>query len=96
VDKTYIEVKEELKYLYRAVDSQGNTLDFILSAKCDALAAERFFRKALKAEHNQSPHVINVEKNAAYPKAIDYLKADNTLPPKSELRSVKYLNNIVK
>ena len=47
VDETYIEVKGEWKYLYRAVDSQGNTLDFMLSAKRDARAAERFFRKAM-------------------------------------------------
>jgi len=53
VDETYIEVKGEWKYLYRAVDSEGNTLDFMLSAKRDARAAERFFRKALNASHNQ-------------------------------------------
>ncbi len=64
VDETYIKVKGEWKYLYRAVDSEGNTLDFMLSAKRDARAAERFFRKALKAEHNQEPRVINVDKNA--------------------------------
>jgi transposase-like protein len=46
VDETYIEVKGEWKYLYRAVDSQGNTLDFMLSAKRDATAAERFLGKA--------------------------------------------------
>ena len=80
VDETYIEVKGEWKYLYRAVDSQGNTLDFMLSAKRDARAAERFFRKVLKAEHNQVPRVINVDKNAAYPPAIDSLTKDKTLP----------------
>lgn len=95
VDETYIEVKGEWKYLYRAVDSAGNTLEFLLSAKRDALAAKRFFRRALKAEHNQSPRVINVDRNAAYPKAIDSLKADKTLPQTSELQPVKYLNNIV-
>ena len=71
VDETYIEVKGKWKYLYRAVDSEGNTLDFMLSAKRDAQAAKRFFRKALKATHNQEPRVINVDKNAAYPPAID-------------------------
>ena len=76
MDETYIEVKGEWKYLYRAVDSQGNTLDFMLSAKRDALAAERFFRKALNSVHNQSPRVINVDKNAAYPKAIDLLQTN--------------------
>ena len=95
VDETYIKVKGEWKYLYRAVDSEGNNLDFMLSARRDARAAERFFRKALKSTHNQSPRVINVDKNAAYPPAIDELKADQTLPETTELRSVKYLNNIV-
>ena len=95
VDETYIEVKGEWKYLYRAVDSLGNTLDFMLSAKRDARAAERFFRKTLKAAHTQLPRVINVDKNAAYPKAIDELLADLTLPQTTELRPVKYLNNMV-
>lgn len=95
VDETYIEVKGEWKYLYRAVDSAGNTLDFLLRAKRDTLAAERFFRKALKATHNQLPRVINVDKNAAYPKATETLKADETLPQVTELRQNKYLNNTV-
>ncbi len=95
VDETYIEVKGEWKYLYRAVDSEGNTLDFMLSAKRDTRAAERFFRKALKSTHNSEPRVINVDKNAAYPPAINELKADQTLPKTTELRRVKYLNNIV-
>ncbi|WNN92097.1 IS6 family transposase [Gloeocapsopsis dulcis] len=95
VDETYIEVKGEWRYLYRAVDSLGFTLDFMLSAKRDAKAAERFFRKALKANHNQETRVINVDKNAAYPPAIDELKADQTLSETTQLRTVKYLNNIV-
>ena len=95
VDETYIEVKGEWKYFYRAVDSEGNTLNFMLSAKRDARTAERFLRKALKLSHNQGPRVINVDKNAAYPPAIDELKADQTLPENTELRPVKYLNNIV-
>jgi transposase-like protein len=95
VDETYIKVKGEWKYLYRAADSQGKTVEFLLSGQRDARAAERFFRKALKASHNQSPRVINVDKNAAYPPAIDKLKADKTLTKNAELRPVKYLNNIV-
>ncbi len=67
----------------------------MLSAKRDAPAAERFFRKALKASHNQSPRVINVDKNAAYPKAADTLQADDTLAKTTELRHNKYLHNIV-
>ena len=65
VDETYIKVKGQWKYLYRAVDSDGNTLDFLLSAKRDAAAAERFLRRTLNAAHTQIPRVVNVDKNAA-------------------------------
>ena len=95
VDETYIKVKGQWKYLYRAVDSQGNTLDFLLCAKRDASAAERFVRKTLNAAHTQSPRVINVDKNAAYPAAVDELKAEEQLFETTELRQVKYLNNQV-
>jgi len=95
VDETYIKIKGRWKYLYRAVDSSGNTLDFLLSAKRDATAAERFLRKTLNAAHTQFPRVINVDKNAAYPPAVDDLKADEQLPATTELRQVKYLNNRV-
>jgi len=95
VDETYIKVKGQWKYLYRAVDSEGNTLDFLLRAKRDATAAERFLRKTLNASHTQSPRVINVDKNAAYPPAVDHLKADEQLPQTTQLRQVKYLNNRV-
>jgi transposase-like protein len=94
VDETYIKVKGQWKYLYRAVDSQGKTMDFLLSAKRDA-SAERFLRKTLKATHTQMPRVINVDKNAAYPPAIDDLKAESQLLATTELRQVKYLNNLV-
>lgn len=95
VDETYIQVKGEWKYLYRAVDSEGNTLDFMLSAKRDGKAAIRFFRKVLKAQHTQPPRVITVDKNAAYPVAIDALKKNETLISETELRQSKYLNNII-
>jgi transposase-like protein len=95
VDETYIEVKGAWKYLYRAVDSEGNTLDFMLSAKQDGKAAARFSRKVLRAKHTQSPRVITVDKNAAYPIAIDALKQDQTLKAQTELRQSKYLNNLM-
>ena len=56
-------------------------------------SAKRFFRKTLQAAHTQEPRVINVDKNAAYPKAIDQMKADKELSPSVELRQNKYLNN---
>ena len=95
VDETYIKVKGAWKYLYRAVDSEGNTLDFLLSAKRDAGAAKRFLHKMLNAVHTQTPRVLNVDKNAAYPPAVEALKADEQLPETTELRQVKYLNNRV-
>lgn len=95
VDETYIQVKGKWKYLYRAVDSSGNTIDFMLSARRDRRAAKRFLCKAFKTTHNCSPRVINVDKNAAYPLAIDELKTEKTLDPTCKLRQNKYLNNLV-
>ena len=95
VDETYVKVKKQWKYLYRAVDSQGNTIDFLLTAKRDANAAKRFFLKVLKGIHTQEPRVINVDKNPAYPPAIEQLQKSEVLPGDTEIRQVKYLNNLV-
>jgi transposase, IS6 family len=95
VDETYVKVKGKWTYLYRAVDSNGNTIDFMLSKKRNKKAARKFFKKALRSAHNRTPRVINVDKNIAYPPAIDKLKEYNKLPEKTKLRKVKYLNNIV-
>jgi transposase-like protein len=61
VDETYIKVKGKEPYLYRAVDSTGQTIDFLLTAKRDAAGAKRFFRKAFQSPGNPSPRVVNVE-----------------------------------
>jgi len=95
IDETYIKIKGVWKYLYRAVDSAGNTLDFLLSAKRDAKAAKRFLRKVLNASHTIEPRVLTVDKNAAYPPAIEALKATESLPKTTETRQSKYLNNLV-
>jgi transposase, IS6 family len=95
VDETYIKVKKEWVYLYRAVDSQGNTLDFFFSPTRDAKAAKCFFLKTLAATHTGEPRVINVDKNAAYPKAFAELKVAGLMAENCELRQVKYLNNVV-
>jgi len=95
VDETYTQIKGGWKYLYRAIDSEGNTLDFWLTAKRDAKAAKRFLRKVLNASHTVEPRVINVDKNAAYPPAIEALKLDKSLPETAETRQVRYLNNLV-
>jgi transposase-like protein len=95
VDETYIKVKGEDKYLYRAVDSTGQTIDFLLSAKRDAPGAKRFFQKVFSLPANPIPRVINVDKNPAYPAAVDALKAEGTLPRRVRLRQCKYPNNVV-
>jgi transposase, IS6 family len=95
VDETYVKVKGTWMGLYRAVDSDGNTVEFMLSPNRDATSAKRFFRKALRARHTVTPRVINVDKNLAYPKAVGKLKRKGTLPPECELRPIKYLNSLV-
>ena len=88
-------MKGRWTYLYRAVDSRGQTIDFLLSAKRDAAAAKRFFRKALGQPHTGNPRTITVDKNAAYPAAVTAMKRKGELWRFSRLRQVKYLNNIV-
>jgi IS6 family transposase len=95
VDETYIRVKKPWLYLYRAVDSEGHTIDFMRSATRDAEAAERFFRQALRASHTVPPRVITVDKNAADPLAFDALRPDGSFPETCLLRPCKYLNNVV-
>jgi IS6 family transposase len=95
VNETYIKVKGRWMYLYRAVDSCGQTIDFLLSAKRDTASAKRFFRKALGQLHTVNPRTITVDKNAAYPKATAEMKQDGALWRRSKLRQCKYLNNIV-
>ncbi|GHO62949.1 transposase [Ktedonobacter sp. SOSP1-52] len=119
VDETYVKVKEVWMHLYRAVDSDGQTLEFLLRPTRDAQSAQAFFLKALastarsvsqadtlKKQAPQSialadpnimsaPRVVNVDKNAAYPKAMADLKVAGILPASVELRQVKYLNNLI-
>ena len=95
VDETYIKVKGKDRYLYRAVDSTGQTIDFLLTAKRDKAAAKRFFQKALRGSDNVMPRVINVDKNAAYPAVVQELKAEGVLSRRCRLRQCKFLNNVV-
>jgi transposase, IS6 family len=81
VDETCIRIRGEYRYLFRAVDREGQTIDFLLTARRDTRAAKRFFRKALNGPGNPHPRVINVDKNPAYPAAVEALKAAGTLRP---------------
>lgn len=95
VDETYIKVGKTCKYLYRAVDKEGQTIEFMLSAKRDVSAAKRFFKKIMRAEHRCLPFSISVDKNAAYPEAFTSSQKEKILPHDCKLRRVKYLNNII-
>ncbi len=95
VDETYIKVGKSCKYLYRAVDKQGNTIEFMLSVKRDISAAKRFFKMMMRADHRRLPFSISVDKNAAYPEAFTSSQDERVLPKDCILRRVKYLNNII-
>jgi transposase, IS6 family len=95
LDETYIKVKGQERYLYRAADSTGQTIDFLLTAKRDAAAAKRFFHRALAQSNNPMPRVINVDKNRAYPAAVRDLKQEGILRRRCRLRQCKFLNNVV-
>ena len=91
MDETYIKVKGVWKYLYRAVDKEGKTVDFLLTAKRDKAAAMRFFDKAMQA--NEAPEKIAMDKSGANKAAIDQIIDDKDLS--IVVRQIKYLNNIV-
>lgn len=91
MDETYIQVKGVWKYLYRAVDRDGKTIDFLLTAKRDKAAAKRFFDKAMQA--NSVPEKVTMDKSGANKAAIDEINANREKP--MVVRQVKYLNNIV-
>jgi transposase-like protein len=95
VDETYIKVGKTCKYLYRAVDKDGQTIEFMLSAKRDVSAAKRFFKKMMRAEHRRLPFSISVDKNAAYPEAYSAAQVEKIVPKDCKLRRVKYLNNVI-
>lgn len=91
MDETYIKVKGCWKYLYRAVDQHGKTIDFLLTAKRDMGAARRFFDKAISA--NGIPDKVNLDKSGANKAALDAINGNSITPFK--IRQTKYLNNIV-
>ena len=95
LDETYGKVGTEWKYLYRAVDSHGQTIEFMLSAKRDVLAAKRFFKKMMRADHRRLPFTIGTDKHASYPEAFATSIIEKILPPDCKLRRVKYLNNAI-
>jgi transposase-like protein len=95
IDETYVKVGKSWKYLYRALDEDGQTIEFMLSAKRDISAAKRFFKKMMRADHRRLPFTISVDKHASYPGAFIGSQKENVLPLDCTLRRTKYLTNIV-
>jgi transposase-like protein len=95
LDETYVKVGTEWKYLYRAVDSTGQTIEFMLSARRDVSAAKRFFKKLMRADHRRLPFTIGTDKHASYPEAFVTSVKEKVLPVDCKLRRVKYLNNVI-
>jgi transposase, IS6 family len=95
LDETYITVDRQWKYLYRALDKEGNTIELMLSAKRDIPAAKRFFKKMMRADHRRLPFSISVDKHASYPDAFISSQEEKVLPKDCNLRRTKYLTNIV-
>ena len=91
MDETYVLVGGQWKYLYRAVDRDGATVDFLLTAKRDLATARRFLERAI-GQHGL-PDKVTIDKSGANTAAVKHIQADTGAP--IELRQVKYLNNIV-
>ena len=95
VDETYVRVAGQWTYLYRAIDSAGNTIDFLLSPKRDLVAAKGFLRLALVQAAERRKRVINVDGHPAYPPAVEQLKRSGEPGQKCRCRRAPYLNNIL-
>ena len=91
MDETYVKVGGQWKYLYRAVDRDGDTIDFLLRAKRDHAAARAFFERAI--DLHGVPEKITIDKSGSNTAAITSMQADSGLP--IQMRQSKYLNNLV-
>ena len=88
MDETYVKIKGKWYYLYRAIDSKGNTIDFLLTAKRDKKAAKRFIKKVLCCDHATKPIVLNTDKAEAYSSAIKKLKKEKILDKETLHRTI--------
>ncbi|MFL9912174.1 IS6 family transposase [Paraburkholderia fungorum] len=91
MDETYVKIRGEWSYLYRAVDKDGNTVDFLLRAHRDKTAARRYFEKSI--QQNGVPETVTIDKSGANLAALHAVNAGRDTPIK--IRQVKYLNNVV-
>ena len=93
MDETYIKVGGKYRYLYRAVDKFGNTVDFLLTKRRMLGSAQLFLRKAIR--NNGKPRVVNIDKSGANKSGIRTINRDLLTVRKIKIRQCKYLNNIV-
>ncbi|MGJ0579590.1 IS6 family transposase [Xenorhabdus bovienii] len=93
MDETSIKIKGQWRYLYRAVDSDGNTVDFLLTARRDKEAALRFFKKAIR-QHGQ-PDGVTMDKSGANKAAVDELNKEKAKDNDIIIRQNKSLNNLI-
>jgi transposase-like protein len=94
VDETYVKIKGRWTYLYRAVDSEGKTVDFLLRAKRDVAAAKAFFRRAFKTQ-GRLPRAITLDGYQASHRAAREFLGEHRRSNRTDLRSSKYLNNLI-
>jgi transposase, IS6 family len=94
VDETYVKIRGKWVYLYRAVDREGQIVDFRLSGRRDVGAAKAFFREAIRRQ-GSAPGTITLDGYAASHRAVREMKADGQLPADTKVRSSKYLNNLI-
>lgn len=94
LDETYVKMCGEWVYLSRAVDQDGQTVDFYLSKRRDVAAAKAFLKKAMKSQ-GQAPTIVTLDGYAASHRAVRELKEEGVLPEATTLRSSKYLNNMI-
>jgi transposase-like protein len=95
MDETHIKVAGKWAYLYRVVDSVGDTIDFMLSPARDLMAARLFLRLAWSGTDGIRPRVINADGHPAYARAIAELKQSGELGRRCCCRPSPYLNNII-
>jgi transposase-like protein len=93
-DETYVKIKGRSTYLYRAVDSQGMTVDFLLRAKRDVAAAKAFFPRAIKSQ-GRLPHKITLDGYQASHRAVRESLSEHPRGMRTKIRSSKYLNNLI-
>src|SRR2546428_8846179 len=95
VDESYISIKGQRHYLYRAVDKQGRSVDFTLRPDRGIAAAQAFFRKALASHPDRAPRKVTLDGHAPSHRALRVLRREHPAWRRVRVRSSKYLNSII-